>query len=221
MVKKMICKDTKEDKLRAKSNLIQEAEVITTQGDHEKLPMIIGVVTAQETFCLVTQFHSVSGKSITLYQAANTNMISISECIEIVVEICFALNHVHLRGFLHNDIKTNNVVIEFKPESDKYTPILIDFGKSTKASVNLPPCAKRQRTDQHNRSYLAPEVSKYGQYSTASDVYSMGCMFKGVSKIMGFYHKVRFAIKNAAKENLHDRSRLDQLVNELAGIHFK
>ena len=221
VVKKMIHKDTKEDKLRAKSNLIHEAEVITTLGDHEKLPMIIGVITTQEPFCLVTQFHGVSCKSITLHQAANTNMISPSECIEIVVEICSALNHVHSRGFLHNDIKANNLVIERKPESDKYTPILIDFGKGTKASVNLPPCAKRQRTDQHNRSYLAPEVSKYRQYSTASDVDSLGRTLKAVSKIMGFYHKVRFAVKNATRENPHDRSRLDQLVNELAGVHFK
>ena len=63
--------------------------------------------------------------------------------LKIAVEICSALNHVHSRGFLHNDIKANNVVIERKPESDKYTPILIDFGKGTRASVNLPPCAKR------------------------------------------------------------------------------
>ena len=80
VVKKMIHKDTKEDKLRAKCDLIHEAEVITILGDHERLPMVIGVVTAQEPFCLFTQFHGANGKSITLQQAVSTNMISPSEC---------------------------------------------------------------------------------------------------------------------------------------------
>ena len=221
VVKKMIHKDTKEDKLRAKRNLLHEAEVITTLGDHERLPMIIGVVTEQEPYCLVTQFHGANGKSITLHQAANTNMISPSECLEIFIEICSALNHVHSRGFLHNDIKANNVVLERKPESDKYTPILIDFGKGTKASVNLPPCDKRRRTaDHHYSGYLAPEVSKYRQYSRASDIYSLGRMLKVISKNMGFYHKVRLAVKNATRESPHERSRLEQLLNEFAAIHL-
>ena len=129
VVKKMMHKDTKEDKLRAKCDLIHEAEVITTLGDHERLPMIIGVVTAQEPFCPVTQFHGANGKSITLHQGASTNMIAPSECLDIFVEICSALNHVHSRAFLHNDIKANNVIIqsvsERKPESDKYIIIII------------------------------------------------------------------------------------------------
>lgn len=66
VVKKMIHKDTREDKLRAKCDLIHEAEVITTLGDHERLPMIIGVITAQEPSCLVMQFYGSNAKSITL-----------------------------------------------------------------------------------------------------------------------------------------------------------
>ena len=45
VVKKMIYSDTGEDKLRAKRELMQEAEVITALGDHERPPLILGVVT--------------------------------------------------------------------------------------------------------------------------------------------------------------------------------
>ena len=115
----------------------------------------------------------------------------------------------------------NNVIIHSVSErkSDKYIPILIDFGKSTKASSNLPLCAKK-KADERCRSYLAPEVSKYRQYSVASDIYSLGRMLKAISKLMGFYDRVRLVIKNATKESPHDRSHLDQLINELAAIHF-
>ena len=53
---------------------------------------------------------------------------------ELFLEICSALKYVHLAGYLHNDIKANNVVLEKSSRaSDKYLPVLIDFGKSSKA----------------------------------------------------------------------------------------
>ena len=56
--------------------------------------------------------------------------------------------------------------------------------------------------------------------SIASDIYSLGRMLKAISKLMGFYDRVRLVIKNATKESPHDRSHLDQLINKLAAIHF-
>ena len=38
VVKKMIHRDTEEDKLRAKREVVHEAEVLTALGDHEGLP---------------------------------------------------------------------------------------------------------------------------------------------------------------------------------------
>lgn len=221
VVKKMIYSDTAEDKLRAKRDLMHEAEVITALGDHERLPMIVGVVTTQEPLCLVTQFHGINGTSGTLYHAAISNIITSPECLDIFVEICSALKHVHSKGFLHNDIKANNVVLENRADSDRCTPILIDFGKSSKASVNFPPAsANKKRAHEHGKSYLAPEVLKYRQYSTSSDVYSLGRMLKAVSKIMGFYHSVRVVVKSATMEAPSDRAELDQLLTRLADIHL-
>ena len=221
VVKKMIYKDTAEDKLRAKRDLIYEAEVITALGDHERLPMIVGVVTTQEPLCLVTQFHGMNGTSSTLHHAAISNIITCVECLDIFVEICSALKHVHSRGFLHNDIKANNVVLERRAESNRCTPILIDFGKSRKASVNFPPFANRKRAHDLGKSYLAPEVLKYRQYSTSSDVYSLGRMLKAVSKVMGFYHRVRVVVKSATMEAPSDRAELDQLLTTIAAIHLR
>ncbi|XP_068735448.1 uncharacterized protein [Montipora capricornis] len=223
VVKKMIYSDTAEDKLRAKRDLMHEAEVITALGDHERLPMILGVVTTQEPLCLVTQFHGINGTSGTLHHAAISNIITSPECCDIFVDICSALKYVHSRGFLHNDVKANNVVLERRADCDRCTPILIDFGKSRKASVNFPQDSanrKRFRAHEHGKSYLAPEVLKYRQYSTSSDVYSFGRMLKSVSKIMGFYHSVHVVVKSATMEASSDRAELDQLLTTIADIHL-
>ena len=102
VVKKMICKDAS-DKSRAIRNLIHEAEVLTALCDHERLPMIVGVIATQEPYCLVTQFHGINERSVTLHHAASTHMITHAECMDLFVETCSALKHVHSKGFLHND----------------------------------------------------------------------------------------------------------------------
>ena len=89
--------------------------------------MIVGVVTTQEPLCLVTQFHGINGTSSTLHHVTILNVITSPECLDIFVEIYSALKHVHSKGFLHNDIKANNVFLERRAESNRYTPILIDL----------------------------------------------------------------------------------------------
>lgn len=192
LVKKIIHSDAVEDKERAKRNLIHEAKVLPALGDHERLPLFFGIVTKNEPLCLVTQFHSVNGCSITLHQASNTGKLTPVDCTEIFLEIRSGLRHVHCRGYLHNDIKANNVVLERPSATDKYSPVLIDFGKSTKAAaVLVSDHGKKRSTPGQEKSYLAPEVSKERLYSVASDVYSLGKMLKAVATKAGFYPKIR------------------------------
>lgn len=80
VVKKMIHRNTERDKLRAKREVVHEAEVLTALAEHEGLPMLIGITTANEPYCLVTQFHSVIEPSVTLHQAANSKIITPAEC---------------------------------------------------------------------------------------------------------------------------------------------
>ena len=114
IVKKMTHDDTAEGKQRAKRNLLHEAKVVRVLGDHTRLSLLLGAVTLSEPLCLVTQFHGVKDASLTLHRAANTSMLTPQDSTEIFLEICSARKHVHPRGYLHNDIKANNVVLEKK-----------------------------------------------------------------------------------------------------------
>ena len=44
-------------------------------------------------------------------------------------KVALALSGVHKVGFLHNNLKANNVVLD-KSERETFNPVIIDFGKS-------------------------------------------------------------------------------------------
>ena len=122
--------DPQESKESAKKSLLRKAEIINALGDHTGLPMFFGVVTKKEPLCLVTQFHGMNGESITLHKAANKRMITPLDSNEIFIQICLTLKHVHSKGYLHNDIKANNVVLEKDLiHSSKFKPVLLHVGK--------------------------------------------------------------------------------------------
>ena len=218
IVKKMTHNNTAEGKERARKNLLHEATVVKALGDHERLSLVFGVVTKNEPLCLVTLFHGVRDESITLHQAANATMLTPSDSAEIFLQIlCDALRYVHLRGYLHNDIKANNVVLERKPAaSKKYNPILIDFGKSTKAAASSVTASVKRMTPEQTKTYLAPEIMKYRLYSAASDIYSLGRMLKAVSRMVGFYPKVRALVKEETTETPSLRPCIDDFLKTLS-----
>ena len=222
VVKKMIHRDTEEDKLRAKREVIHEAEVLTALGDHDGLPMLIGITTANTPFCVLTQFHGVNERSVTLHQAAKNKIITPTECVHLFVKICSALEHVHWKGFLHNDIKSNNVVLD-QTVSEQYAPVLIDFGKSTRIRSAATITVNERNTHEksaHVKSYLAPEVVKCRQYSPASDIYSMGRMLKAIATTMGFYDKVRVVVKTATNDEPSHRANIQEFAKEIAAVQF-
>ena len=186
--------------------MVHEAEVLTALGDDEGLPMLIGITTANEPFCLVTQFHGIIEQSVTLHQAANNKIITPGKCIRLLVKVCSALQHVHAKGFLQSDIKSNNVVlVQTSPE--QYNPVLIDFGKSTTISAATTITVNEKSA--HEKRYLAPNVLKYRKCGPASDINSTGQMLKVIS-----------TIKTESKLKPSHRANINQLAKEISLVHF-
>ena len=84
--------------------------------------------------------------------------------------VCF--DDMHRKGVLHNDIKTDNILVEIKP--DDIQPYIIDFGMAsfrTGGRLMAPSgCSDCSSYD----DYLAPEVRKCELSSPKSDIYSLG-----------------------------------------------
>ena len=94
-----------------------------------------------------------------------------------------AVQHIHCKGYLRNDLKANNVVLE-KRYGKQYNAVIIDFGKSTKIDSPEPKktlSKSEQKIYRQSYPHVAPKiVFCQATASTASDVYSFGRLMKFV-----------------------------------------
>ena len=112
---------------QAREEVLREAAAITAIGDHWGNPHLFAVCTKQAPYYLVLQYHALHSQSVTLLKAASGGILKDTvKCADILKQTCEALMHIHAQGFLHNNLKANNVVID----RAKNNPVIIDFGKS-------------------------------------------------------------------------------------------
>ncbi|CAE7360510.1 CCAMK [Symbiodinium microadriaticum] len=91
---------------------------------------------------------------------------------EIFRGFVIGLQGIHSRGFLHRDLKLENVMLESYADD---SPVkIIDLGMM----VHLPPGTNKYIAEKISgtRGYLAPESILKMEYSTASDVWQVGCV---------------------------------------------
>ena len=107
--------ETQEDaETRVRKELIYEARIINKLGDHPGLPLLFGVCSKHAQFRLVMQFHGVKDRSSSFTSSSALTKMAISAVtvwLDVIRKVAEALLHVHNTGFVHNDIKGNNVVL--------------------------------------------------------------------------------------------------------------
>ena len=164
-----------------------EARVIKQLGDHPGIPWLFGVCTTKMPVSIVMKFHNDGEESVTIYKAAKDKKVAEAKKWNgIFLETSEALEHIHKCGYAHNDLKSNNVVLE-KREDQQLHPVIIDFGNSVLLKKAKSPVAKpvHQRKAYQN-SYIAPELlDGTGKPSVESDIYALAFLIKGVYIILG------------------------------------
>lgn len=88
--------------------------------------------------------------------------------LKIVSDVLAGLEHAHSRGIVHCDIKPENILMHV--HSTGWTARISDFG-----IARLTQEISSQEGDTGSPAYMAPERF-YGQYSAASDLYSVGIL---------------------------------------------
>jgi serine/threonine protein kinase len=100
------------------AGLQAEAQVLC-QLSHPNLAHVYDLDFEQGCPFLVMEY--IPGQS--LEQLATAGRLTAAQSVEIVRKLCMALEHVHSRGVVHQDLKPENVVVD-----DRLEPKVIDFG---------------------------------------------------------------------------------------------
>jgi serine/threonine-protein kinase len=153
------------------------------------------------------------------------NLLTFGEACSIAYEVAKALNYIHSQGYVHNDVKIDNVLFRRKIEKDSaFVPVLIDFGIAAKISRVQQDAGSLQWMSperlQEVRKELPPEIKID---ATKVDVYSVGVlMYRMLTAKMPFNGITEKGITNAImyKTPVHITSlnssippRLDDLIN--------
>lgn len=97
---------------RRRKEATHEARVIQQLGDHPGIPLLFGVVLQQQPVSIVLKFHGSGDNNLTLIKAAKEKKIAKKDWQKIFCEVADALKHIHQCGYIHNDLKSNNVVLD-------------------------------------------------------------------------------------------------------------
>ncbi|XQQ07845.1 MAG: serine/threonine-protein kinase [Leptolyngbya sp. IPPAS B-1204] len=94
--------------------------------------------------------------------------LAVPYSLKIVADVLAGLEHAHSRGIVHCDIKPENILLHV--HAGGWTARISDFGIARLSREIV-----RQDGNTGSPAYMAPERF-YGQYSVASDLYSVGIL---------------------------------------------
>ena len=118
----------------------------------------------------------VQGPPITEY--CNQRRLNIRQRLQLLRQVCEAVEHAHRRGIIHRDLKPSNVLV---PEIDgRAVPKVIDFGIAKALGEKLSDATIYTHFSQllGTPAYMSPEQAGLGvvDVDTRSDVYSLGVL---------------------------------------------
>ena len=117
----------------------------------------------------------VTGEPISAY--CSRKNLKVEDRVQLMVQVCAAVQHAHQKGVIHRDIKPSNVLVE--AHTGKPLVKVIDFGiaKAVDSSQLEQTAFTRQGQMVGTPSYMSPEQSAgLVDIDTRTDVYSLGVL---------------------------------------------
>ena len=121
----------------------------------------------------------IEGKS--LREVIKEGKLTISEAVNLMMQICEGLNEAHSAGVVHRDIKPGNIIIDKKSK-----PRLLDFGL---ASVSGEEKLTKTGSTLGTVGYMSPEQVKGELVDYRSDIFSFGVVLYETLTGLPPFHK--------------------------------
>jgi serine/threonine-protein kinase len=150
----------------------------------------------------------IDGKSLRNILNENSE-VSSRTILKILIKVGEAIEYVHSKKVIHNDIKPENILI-----SKNFLDLkIIDFGYAEKL-----PVFRRINYTGGSEKYIAPERKK-GIISFKSDIYSYGVMIEEVLSSYDLIEEIYPYILLSQSENPEKRPPLKEIIKKLKEIY--
>ncbi|XP_076037533.1 ribosomal protein S6 kinase 2 beta-like [Oratosquilla oratoria] len=188
--------------------MVHEAEALAALSGVPRVPTLFGV--GRNPVTLIT---SCGGRS--LYKLIQRRHLSKYQAVDIVFQVAESVRLIHLRGWTHNDLKQDNIVVE--KNCELWSATLIDFGSAVRLGKAV---YSRDRTGHITFPHIAPELFKGRGTSSGSDVYSIGYLLASLVAQEDRNEDISLLISRAMTYNPEDRLSVDDLVQKLRDVRF-
>lgn len=189
------------------SRFLKEAEIIA-MTNHPNIVRLYGQGAWEQGLYIAMEFI----QGISLRQFIQQKSLSQQRALEIVLQVAYALCHLHTHGVIHRDLKPENILITESGEIK-----VIDFGIA-QLQGEVEPSRSGKRRMMGTPIYMSPEQKENPlNVSYASDIYSLGIiayelllgrLSYGVIHLAllpkGLRAIIEKALKLDAKERYHD-----------------
>lgn len=174
------------------SALNVEAHLLS-QCCHKNLPWLYGVVMEDRSLkVIVMSFHGNDGSAVSLHhilcsqsQSHSSATLLPRQAKTVVLGLVSALKYLHDKSIIHNDIKSDNVVVEYC-SSVGAKAVLVDFGKACYTYLAKKYSLSKEGKQEYSKKHpqIAPDLRDgHCLQSFASDIYAFGRVVKSIDDI--------------------------------------
>ena len=110
-----------------------------------------------------------------LQERVKRETLTFEQALQVGVQICQALSHLHGHGVIHRDLKPENVVLIDEIGSDDVFLKLLDFGLAKLANSDATPVTATGKV-YGTPAFMSPEQCMGSEIGFQSDLYALGCV---------------------------------------------